>query len=73
MTRPRKLNLGRNANSEHDTEAVCDQFTAIVDGKRATIGRVVSVPAVTFDEGDARAMRRLATWLTTAAEWVSGD
>ena len=70
MKRPRNLSLGRNANIEHDDEATCDEYAAIADGKRVVIGKVVSVPAVTFDEGDRRAIGRLVTWLTKAAEWV---
>ena len=62
--------MGRNANNEQDAIASCDEYAAIVDGKRVVMGRVVAVPAVTFDEGDKRAIARLAKWLTSAAVWV---
>jgi len=51
--------------------AECQQWrTEGLLGNTVDCGRSVFVPALMFDEGDARDMRRLAAWLEKAAAWV---
>lgn len=67
--KPDDLKL-RNAVVEGEA-ADCQQWQMSgVTGKAVECGRSVFVPALMFDEGDARDMRRLAAWLEKAAAWV---
>lgn len=68
-SKPQDLKL-RNAVVEGE-KAECQQWrTGGVNGKTVECGRSVFLPAMMFDEGDARDMRRLAAWLEKAAAWL---
>jgi hypothetical protein len=64
-SKPQDLKL-RNAVVEGE-KAECQQWSVVGGGE---CGRSVFLPAMMFDEGDARDMRRLAAWLEKAAAWV---
>lgn len=68
------MRLQRNADIAVHLDAVaeCDQWEVKLDecDKTYQCGRTVRVPAVTFDEADAKAIRKLAAWLKEAAAWV---
>lgn len=74
--KPRPIELSRNADlSVHlppeALHAACDQWECDMDGSGTyQCGRTVRVPALMFDEGDAKRIRKLAAWLEDAAAWV---
>ncbi|NDC55122.1 MAG: hypothetical protein EBZ74_12860, partial [Planctomycetia bacterium] len=73
--KPRPLDLTPNADISIDPRGVsldqaaqCDQWECDMDGSGTyECGRTVRVPAVVFDEGDAKKIRKLAEWLQMAA------
>lgn len=72
MTPPRTLRCHRNAVRPNETR--CEAFSFDIPAGHAgpvSFGRVVTVPALTFDEYDAAKILKLAAWLVQAAEWIS--
>lgn len=74
--KPRPITLSRNADvtvhlPPDSLQAACDQWECDMDGSGSyQFGRTVRVPALMFDEGDAKTIRKLAAWLEEAAAWV---
>ena len=73
LKKPRPLNMQRNANFQvYFSVAECDEWQVKLedDDRHYQCGRTVCVPALCFDEADAKAIRKLAAWLEDAAQWV---
>lgn len=74
LKKPRALKMQRNADFQVHVDAVaeCDEWQVKLedDDRSYQCGRTVRVPALCFDESDAKAIRKLAAWLEDAAQWM---
>jgi hypothetical protein len=67
MKKPKPLTMNRNLRSMADMPAA-----KIVSWQlgRYECGTAIEIEGLAFDEGDAAEIRRLAAWLTQAAQWL---
>lgn len=69
--KPRVMDLSASVDDSPTGRAECDQWECDIEGDGTYVcGRTIRVPAVIFDEGDAKRIRKLAAWLEEAAAWV---
>jgi hypothetical protein len=67
---PKPLHLNRNLCRLDDVPAASFASWELVLDGRQECGTAVEVAALAFDESDARQIRKLATWLLSAADWL---